>query len=119
MSKTENILDFINAGIHAENLRQKAIANNIANHETEGYRRLDIKFEEILAKTLDGDDSVDMDDIGSLLYSPNETPIKENGNDVSMEHEVGQLIENATKYRAYVRILNKKFQQIASAMDVR
>ena len=119
MSRTENIFDFISAGINAENLRQKAIANNIANHETEGYKRLDIKFEEVLAKSLEEDGSVDINDIDSLLCTPNETPIKENGNNVSMEHEVGQLIENSAKYRAYIRILNKKFQQIASAIDIK
>ena len=47
MSKAENIVDIINAGVRAETLRQKAIANNIANLETPGYRRIDVKFEEL------------------------------------------------------------------------
>jgi flagellar basal-body rod protein FlgB len=52
MSKAENIVDLINAGIKAETLRQKAIANNIANLETPGYRRIDVRFEELLARCL-------------------------------------------------------------------
>ena len=45
-------MDILEAGIQAENLRNKAIANNVANLETPGYRKLDIKFEELLAKAL-------------------------------------------------------------------
>ncbi len=119
MSRTENIFDFLDAGIRAENLRQKTIANNIANHETPGYKRLDIKFEEILAKSLDEDGSVDMNDLEQLVFSPKDSPVKENGNDVSMETEVGELIDNSMKYKAYMRLLNKKYQQIESAIDVR
>ncbi len=119
MSRTENIFDFLDAGIKAENLRQKTIANNIANHETPGYRRLDIKFEEILANSLDEQGSIDTDDMEPLIFSPKDSPVKENGNDVSMENEVGQLIENSMRYRTYVRMLNKKYQQIESAIDIR
>jgi flagellar basal-body rod protein FlgB len=53
MSKTNNITDIIQAGIKAEELRQKAIANNVANLETPGYRRLDVKFKQLLAKSID------------------------------------------------------------------
>ena len=119
MSRTENIFDFLDAGIRAENLRQKTIANNIANHETPGYRRLDVKFEEILAKSLDEDGSVEANDLEPLLFSPKDSQVKENGNDVNMETEVGQLIDNSMKYKAYVRMLNKKYQQIESAIDIR
>ncbi|MBN1973730.1 MAG: flagellar basal body rod protein FlgB [Sedimentisphaerales bacterium] len=119
MSRTENIFDFLDAGIRAENLRQKTIANNIANIETPEYRRLDVKFEEILSKSLDEDGSVEMSDLEPLLYTPKDTPVKENGNDVSMETEVGQLVENSLRYKAYVRLLNKKYQQIASAIDIK
>jgi len=119
MSRTENIFDFLDVGIRAENLRQKSIANNIANLDTPGYRRLDVKFEEILAKTLDDDGSADIDDLEPLLYNPKNTPVNEDGNDVTMENEVGQLIQNSVKYRAYIRMLNKKYQQIQSAIDIK
>jgi flagellar basal-body rod protein FlgB len=52
MSKTSGIVAFLEAGIRAENLRQKAIANNVANLHTPGYRRIAVKFEELLAKGL-------------------------------------------------------------------
>ena len=53
MSSAENLVELINAGIRAENLRQKVIANNFANVETPGYRRVDVIFEELLAACSD------------------------------------------------------------------
>jgi len=53
MPPVTGITDLLEAGIKAEGLRQKAIAGNMANLETPGYRRIDVKFEELLAKVLD------------------------------------------------------------------
>ncbi len=46
MSKVHSTIDFLEAGLRAESLRQKAIANNVANLKTNGYRTVDVKFEE-------------------------------------------------------------------------
>jgi flagellar basal-body rod protein FlgB len=116
MSRTDSIFDFLDAGLRAETLRQKTIANNIANIETPNYRRMDVKFEEILANSLNEDGSADLNDLEPVLFSPKNTPVKDNGNDVSMETEVGKLIENSLRYKTYIRVLNKKYQQIAEAI---
>ena len=119
MSKTSNILDFIEAGIRAESRRQKAIANNVANLQTPGYRRVDIKFEELLAKALDSSGLADLTEIDGQIYQPRRTPVKSNGNDVSLEVEVGEMIKNTLRHRAYVRVLNKKYKQMELAINVK
>ena len=119
MSKTSSILDFLEAGIRAESLRQKAIANNIANLETPGYRRIDVKFEELLAKTLDSPGAVELSEVEPQIYQPKQTPVKSNGNDVNLESEVGQMVKNSLRYKAYIRLLNKKYRQIELAMDIK
>ena len=43
--------------------------------------------------------------------------MKANGNDVNLETEVGKMVENTLKQTAYVRLLNKKFQQYQLAID--
>ena len=48
MARTDNLLSLLEAGARAEGLRHKAIASNIANLQTPGYRRVDIRFEEFL-----------------------------------------------------------------------
>ena len=119
MSKTNNIVDFLEAGIRTESLRQKAIANNIANLETRGYRRIDVKFEELLAKALKSPGAVELSKIEPQIHQPQQTPVNSNGNDVSLESEVGQMIKNTLRYKAYIRLLNKKYSQMQLAMDVK
>ena len=118
MSKTESIIALIEAGIKAEGLRQKTISHNVANLETPGYRRLDVKFEEVLAKSLESSGSVDLNEIEPQAYQPKNTPVKSNGNDVTLEDEVGAMIKNSLRYKTYIQLLKKRYQQIESAMNV-
>ncbi|UCC97900.1 MAG: flagellar basal body rod protein FlgB [Phycisphaerales bacterium] len=119
MSGTNNIVDLIEAGIRAESLRQKAIANNVANLETPGYRRVDVRFEELLAKCLNSSGKVDLTEVEPQIYQPRETPVKSNGNDVDYEVEVGRMIKNAIRHKALIRLLSKKYSQIEQAIGPR
>lgn len=119
MSRSNNIIDVIEAGIRAESLRQKAISNNIANLETPGYRRIDVKFEELLSKYLKSGDTTDLSKIMPQFYRPEQTPVQSNGNDVSYEAEVGHMIKNTIRHKAFIRLLNKKYKQIELAIGNR
>jgi len=118
MSKTNNIVDFLEAGLRAESLRQKAIANNIANLKTPGYRSIGVKFEELLSKALDSPGAIDLSEVKAEIYQPNTTPVKSNGNDVRLETEVGKMVKNSLRYKAYIRLLSKKYRQIELAINI-
>jgi flagellar basal-body rod protein FlgB len=117
MAKIESIMDLLNAGVRAEGLRQKAIAANIANIETPGYRRQDVKFEELLADALRSSASLDLAEVEPQLYQPKTAQTKPNGNDVSVETEVGEMIKNSLRQKAFMRLLSSKYRQIESAID--
>lgn len=119
MSDTNTIVDLINAGLQTENVRQKAIANNFTNLDTPGYRRLDVKFEEVLAACSESSDAVDLGLSEPEIYEVKETPVKANGNDTSLEIEVGELIKNSLRHKAYIRLLSKKYNQIELAIGTR
>lgn len=119
MSKTVNVIDFIDAGIKAEGLRQKAIASNIANLRTPGYRRFDINFKELLTKAMDSSGAVDFDNLEAQFYNPKKTPVQLNGNDVNLEFEVGEMIKNTLRHKAFVMLLGKKYKQIEMAISVK
>jgi len=119
MSNTNNIINILDAGIKAETLRQKAIANNVANAETPGYRRIDVKFEDLLTKHLSKNGEVDIRDIEPEIFQPKDTAVKSNGNDVNWQNEVGNMVKNSLRHKAYVRLLEKKYRQIELAIDVR
>ncbi len=120
MSKINEIFNVIGAGINAETQRQKTIANNVANLQTPGYRRLDVKFQDVLAKALESKDTnINLDEITPEVFQANETTVKSNGNDVNLEMEVGQMVKNSLRYKTFIRLLEKKYQQIDLAMDVK
>ncbi len=119
MSKINNVFDVIEAGIKAEGLRQRAIANNVANLQTPEYRRFDVQFKELLAKALGSSGGADLSEIQAQLYQPKNTTVKSNGNDISLEFEVGEMVKNSLRHKAYIRILQKKYRQLELAMDVR
>ena len=112
------VVNLLEAGIRAEELRQKAIASNIANAETPGYRRVDVRFEQNLAKALKAGGELDVDKAQPELFHPEGTFTKGNGNNVTMEAEIGDLIKNSLRYSTYVRLLRKKFAQMETAINV-
>ncbi len=119
MDEVSSTRDLIVAGLKAEALRQKATAGNIANLETPGYRRLDVKFEELLADALDkAGGRADARQIEPELYEPRNTPVKANGNDVNLELEIGQMVENTLRHETLVRLLIKKVNAIDQIIDV-
>jgi len=119
MAQINKISDFLQAAIKAENLRNKAIANNISNLQTPGYSSVDVKFEQLLDKALKDVDGFDLSKIVPEIFEPKKTPLKSNGNDVNLEVEIGRLIKNSIKHTAYVRLLNRIYQQMQQAIDVK
>ena len=116
MAGDMQIIQIVEAGIKAEAARQKAIATNIANMNSPGYRRIDVRFEEILAKALKKNDKVDVSTIKPEIYHPNKTHVKANGNDVSLDVEVGEMVKNSLRHRILATVLKKKYQQMQSAI---
>lgn len=119
MPQSGNAISLLEAGIRAEELRQRAIASNMANIETPGYHRVDVRFEQSLAKALSSSGRIDSDALEPEIYQPNETSVKANGNNVNMEAEIGDLVANSLRYTTYVRLLRKKFAQMESAISDR
>lgn len=119
MARIGSIVDLIEAGIEAESLRQKAIASNIANLETPGYRRIDVQFEQLLAGALNSSGDLDVSELEPQLYRPNKTSVNANGNDVNLETEVGEMVKNTLRHKTYIRVLSKKYKQLELAIDTK
>ena len=113
-----NIMNYLEAGLKAESTRQKAIANNIANVNTPGYRRSDIRFEELLAKAIGSKGEIEPSELEPEFYQPKTTQVKANGNDVAMDTEVGELVKNSLRYKTYIQLLKKKYRQMEMAIKV-
>jgi flagellar basal-body rod protein FlgB len=114
MADDLSIMNYLEAGLKAEGVRQTAIANNIANMKTPGYRRVDIKFEEILAKAIDSGQK-DVSGLKAVIYRPKTTAVNDEGNDVAMDMEIGELVKNSLMHKTYMLLLRKKYRQIEMA----
>jgi len=119
MAKTVDVLGLLQAGIRAEDLRQKTIASNIANLETPGYRRLDVRFEDALVRALSSGQAGAAADVQPEVFEPASTFVKPNGNDVSLEMEIGEMLKNTSRQTAFIRILHRKYAQIENAVTIR
>ena len=117
MNKLNSITSLLEAGARAEGVRQQAIAANVSNLNTPGYRTLGVEFEALLEKALASGSVRELGDLAPELYHPEDTPVKANGNDVVFEMEVGKMVQNSLRHKAFIRLLSKKYQQIEQAID--
>ncbi|GAH75251.1 unnamed protein product, partial [marine sediment metagenome] len=63
--------------------------------------------------------TVELSEIEPQIHQPKQTPVKSNGNDVDLETEVGKMVKNTLRHKAYIRLLSKKYSQIVLAMGVK
>ncbi len=108
--------DYLRAGIKATSTRQSVIANNMANANTPGYRRMQVNFEALMNEALNSNDQADPTTVSPVLIQPQNTAVDAKGNDVSMDLEVGEMIKNSSMYKTYFRLLGKLARQMEMAM---
>ena len=116
MGNDINIISYLEAGIKGESARQSAIANNIANMNTPGYRRFDVKFEQALAKAIDSKGESDFSKLQPEFCQPKDMPLNDRGNDVSLDVEIGKMVKNSLRHKALVRLLKRKYEQYSMAI---
>jgi flagellar basal-body rod protein FlgB len=87
--------------------RQHLVAANIANADTPGYRARDIDFQNELQSAISGPPrEVEVADL----------PVKNDGNNVSLDRESRMLAENALRFQVASGLLRTKIQNIRSAI---
>lgn len=87
--------------------RQKLVASNIANADTPGYRTQDIDFQSEFQNATGLPQTIQ---VGSL-------PVKNDGNDVSLDRESRLLAENALRFQLASQLLKTQIQTVRSAIQ--
>jgi flagellar basal-body rod protein FlgB len=116
MAINTNIINYLESAMRAEGTRQQAIANNIANMNTPGFRRSDIDFQDVLSKAINSGDKIGKHEMIPELLQPHVTALKSNGNDVHLEHEIGEMVKNTLRHKTFMLLLRKKYGQYKLAM---
>ncbi|HEY9059245.1 MAG TPA: flagellar basal body rod protein FlgB [Pseudobacteroides sp.] len=97
----------IHKALDASWKRNEAIAQNIANVDTPGYKRKSVSFEDELRKAMDSKDfkKSDVDQIEIKVVEENKNlSMRLDGNNVDIEAEMAELAKNTIKYNALVQM---------------
>jgi flagellar basal-body rod protein FlgB len=100
----------------ASSLRAKAIAGNVANQNTPGYKRQDVRFEDALLEQMKNTNP-DLASVQIQMFEDAESPARADGNNVQIEDEVGAMRENLVRYQLYANILEGNTRLIESAIN--
>ena len=96
----ERYLDLLSA-------RQKLVASNIANADTPGYHTQDVDFQSEFQKAVASTPNVL--EVAGL-------PMKNDGNNVSLDRESRLLAENALRFNAAASLLRSQISSLRSAI---
>jgi len=109
--------------LDAASLRSEAIASNIANAETPGYRRLDVSTdfaEQLKARTQAGELSGDNDTLRpSLVQDPYARTVRPDGNSVDIENELLAMNKNSVEYEFLTDVVSGNIKQLKMAITGR
>ena len=102
--------------------RQQALASNVANRDTPGYRSTDYSFESELQKsvrlTVTSPKHIAASrDVGNARVYEVETSTKPNGNNVDIDRELTEVTKNGVQYLTLVEYLNQKIRTLRAAIN--
>lgn len=101
-------------------LRNEAIAQNIANVDTPGYKRKTVSFEDQLKKAVDGSSK----DLGSaaddikikITQDNNALSMRLDGNNVDIDSEMAAMAKNNIQYNTLIQGISAEFKKLRSAI---
>ncbi len=124
-----NVYDYINVIDRAADaawMREEAIAHNIANVSTPGYKRQDVSFEEILKRELRDSryNSVDakvsnlkLERLKGRQYTDHaDFSYRMDGNNVDIDTENTYLAATQIKYNGLITSVNQEFARLNMVM---
>ncbi len=118
-----NVLD---KAADASWIRENAIANNVANVDTPGYKRQDVQFQDILERKLkstkytslqDAVNNVPLDQLNSRVYTDyGSYSYRLDGNNVDIDTENVELASEQLRYQTLTTTMSLEFSRLKSAM---
>lgn len=97
--------------------RHGAIAGNIANADTPGYRPTQVAFEEALQNASATNNMKKLEGIQSQVEIADDGAPRLDGNTVNLDKQMASLSQNAILYNATAEFLARKFRMIKTALS--
>ena len=121
MSVTPSQFDLLAQLLDVATLRHRVIAQNVANVNTPGYRRLEVSFEDALARHLSdsGFGQLDLNGIRPEIVQASGGIDRQDGNNVDIDSEMGRLQKNTLLFGVYSQVLSAKIAAMRAAITGR
>lgn len=105
--------------VDVSTLRHKVLAQNVANVNTPGYRRMNVTFDEVLAQHVyqHGDSGVER--LQPEISEDQLAPARLDGNTVDIDNEMMRINKNTLLNNTYLQILSTKTAMMKRAIEGR
>ena len=127
LDAVEKSVQTLNRGLDLRARRQAALAANIANGDTPGYRALDVSFAGAFERASGGLTlaATHARHLQGLAGERSDTVVlsgglpRRDGNDVNVDAEMAKLAKNQIEYQFLTRALGAKFRKLKEAITGR
>lgn len=116
----DNSANLLEKMLDVSAMKHKIIANNIANINTPGYKKMEVSFESQLEKALKDTSANKFDALQPKIVISKEgtsEAMRNDGNNVDIDKEITSLVDNTDSYNIYAQLLAKKLELVKSAID--
>jgi flagellar basal-body rod protein FlgB len=107
---TDPVSSVLHSALDGLALRQRVIADNIANVDTPDFRATSVDFESSLQSAI-ADGSI-MDRPVTAQTTPTDTPVGENGNNVDLRKETLGAMQPQFQYQMMSRAVSDRFELV-------
>lgn len=108
MAVTPSQFDLLSKLVDVTMVRHKALAQNVANVNTPGYRKLAVTFDDTLAAQLDKKRDKNLRLLQPAMVEDYSTPDRFDGNNVDIDREMMRLNKNVLLNNALLQIISTK-----------
>lgn len=96
--------------------RHSALAGNVANADTPGYRPKYIAFEDELQKAAKSNSSSRVSQVREKVLTVDDGMPRPDGNSVSVDKQMANMTENTTLYNATAEFIGRRFKMLKSVI---
>ncbi|GEP40205.1 flagellar basal-body rod protein FlgB [Nocardioides psychrotolerans] len=104
-SASDAVSSVLGAALDGLSMRQRVIADNIANIDTPGFRATSVDFESSLRSAIT---SGDPSQVG-VATTPTDTPVGPDGNSVDLRKETVAAMQSQFQYQMMTRAVSDRF----------
>lgn len=107
-------IDTLSRLLHQSEQRHKVVSQNIANINTPGYKSMEAKFPTVLAGA--SESGTTSTDHNMMLVRASGGVEREDGNNVDLDQEMGNLTRNSIEFETFTHLLVARISQFRSAI---